>query len=52
MDKGIMRIKGLVYEDIVVILINNGYTVKVTVEPQDNINDTYFTIEYEEFLDE
>ena len=52
MDKGIMRIRGLAYEDVVAILLNNGYEVKITVEPQGNINETYFVIEYEEFIDE
>lgn len=52
MDKGIMRIKGLAYEDVVKTLLNNGYKVKITVEPQGNIYETYFTVEYEEFFDE
>lgn len=44
---GKIVIKGLAYEDVVGILVNNGYNVQVSVNACRNYSEAYFTIDYQ-----
>lgn len=47
LKKGRVVIKGLAYEDVVGILVNNGYNVQVSVNACKNYSEAYFTIDYQ-----
>lgn len=43
---GRIEIKGLQYEDLVIILTNNGYDVQVTVNATNNATSNKYVIDY------